>query len=135
MEVEEVPVTDRVDEMSLENGTAFNVRVLKVSDLHQADLFVRLEQVKSPDIPQGDVSLSPLNSLQTSFRLYGFDYSSGTISVTLHPVMSVVDLTTPSTDGMKLGCQVLSNYAKVLLLDGRHILKGVRQLHVEGEVR
>lgn len=42
----EVPVTDRADVMSVENGTAVHVCVFNVSEYHHVDLFVKIKQVK-----------------------------------------------------------------------------------------
>lgn len=40
-----VPVTDSEDAIYVDSKTAVNARVFNVGDCHQADLFVRIEQI------------------------------------------------------------------------------------------
>lgn len=75
-----------------------------------------------------------MTSLCALLHMYGTDYSRGTLSVTFHLAFSADYVTTPSTDGSKFGRQVLNNGAQVLLLDGRHLLEVMQQLHVDGNV-
>lgn len=66
MELVEVPMTDRVDVMSVENGTTVTVLVFNVSDYLQADSFVRIKQIKDSDVPLRNVCLSHVTSLRNS---------------------------------------------------------------------
>lgn len=120
--------------MSVENGTTVIICVFNIIDYHQTDLFVRTEQVSDPYIPLRDASLSHMNSLRASFRMYDFDYSRDTLSVTFHPEVSGDDVTTPSTGGIRVDRQFLNNGAKILLLDECDCLEVMRQVHVEGDV-
>lgn len=63
MEIGEVPVTDRAGAMSVENGTAANIRNFNESDYPQTDFFVRIEQINDPDIRLHDVSLAHVTLL------------------------------------------------------------------------
>lgn len=49
-------MTNRVYAMHVINDTAVNVCDSMVSDCHQVDLFVRIEQIKVADIPLSDAS-------------------------------------------------------------------------------
>lgn len=60
----EVPLTDTVDTMSVENGTSVNFRFFNISDYHQTVLFVRIEKIKDPHITLPDISLSLVTSLR-----------------------------------------------------------------------
>lgn len=75
-----------------------------------------------------------MSLLRISFHLCGSDYSRGTQSVTTSPEGNDDDLTTPRIGGMALGLYVLIDSVTVLLLDGRHCLEAMRQVHVEGDV-
>lgn len=84
-----------------------------------------MKQMKDPDIPLSEDSLSHVTLLRASFDVYGFDYFRGTLSMTLHSCNSAEDVTRTLTSGMIVGGQVLSKAAKVLLLDGRHHLEAM----------
>lgn len=58
MEAVEVPVTDRANEMSVDNGTTANVCIFNVGDYHQSDRFVRFRQVADQNILLPDINLS-----------------------------------------------------------------------------
>lgn len=47
--------------------------------------------------------------MRASFHMYGYDYSSGTISVAFNDVMGAYGIATPSTDSMTVGGQTLNN--------------------------
>lgn len=128
MEIMEVLVTDTANAMSIENSTTVNVRILNVGDYHQESLFVRIKQIEDPGIPLRQVGLSHVSSLRTSLRLYSFNYCCSTPSVTFRSKVSDDDVTTPSTVFMIVGRPVRNKESKVLLLDGRHHLKAIRQL-------
>lgn len=133
-EIVEVPVADTADAMSVENSTTVNVRVFIINDYHRAVLFVRIEQVDDLEIPLRDASLSQGISPRDSFRVYCLDYSHGKLSVTFYPAEGSEIVTTPSTSGITVGRQVLKIGEKVLLLDERHRMEAMRQLHVERNV-
>lgn len=122
---------NRADAMSGENCIAVARCVLNVSEYHQTNLFVRIEQMEDPDIPLREDRLSHVTSLRPSFGMYGFDYFRGILLVTFHSRVTTDGMTTTSTCGMTVDRRVLSNSAKNSLLDGRHCLKAMRQLHVE----
>lgn len=124
---------DRADAMSIKNGTAVNVCVFKISDYYQTDLFARIKQIEYPEILVHEVSLSQVTLSRASYRMYGFDYPRGTLSVNFHPTVSAEDITTISTGGMIAARQVLDNRAKVSLLDGSQRLEKMRQQHVKGD--
>lgn len=86
-----------------------NVYVCNVSAYPQADSFVRIDQIEDQDIPLHDASLSHVISLRASFRMYGCDYSRGTLFVTFHPGMSAEKVNALSTSGVKAGHQDLNN--------------------------
>lgn len=46
-----VTVTDMADGMSVKSCVAVNIRVLKVSNYHLADLFAIIKQIEDPDLP------------------------------------------------------------------------------------
>lgn len=50
--------------------------------------------------------------------MYSFDLCCSTLSVLFNPEMSAEDVTNPLTGGETVGCNVLNNGAKMLLLDG-----------------
>lgn len=127
-------MTDTADAMSVEDGTAVNVHVSDFSDNHQKILFVINEQIEDPDIPVHGVRLSHVTSPRASFCMYGFDFSRGPLSVMSHTWVCADDMTTSSTGGITAGRQVVNNGDKVLLLDGRHCLQVMRQLHVRSDV-
>lgn len=129
-EIVKVPVTDRADATSIENSIAVRFRVFNMSDYHQKDLFVRVEQTENPDIPLRDVKLSHVPLLCASFRMYLFYYSRETLSVTFHHRVSAEYVTTLSTACTTVGHQALNNGAKVILLDGRHRTASMRKLRV-----
>lgn len=58
MEIVDIPVTEKENLMSIVNGTAFNVCLLKISDYHQTDSLVRTVQIEDPYIPLRNASLS-----------------------------------------------------------------------------
>lgn len=66
--------------------------------------------------------------LRASLHMYGFDYSRGTLSMNLHLDLSADDVTAPSNDGTKVGCQALNNLAEVLLLGEHDSLEAIRAL-------
>lgn len=116
MEIESVPVTDRTDARSVENDTAVSFHVFNVSEYHQPDLSVRIEQTKGPVIRLLDLSLPHDTSLHTTFRMYGFNYSCGTFSFPFHPGVNAEYATTISTGHMTVASQVLNYGAKFLFL-------------------
>lgn len=134
MEIIEVPATDGANVMSAENGTTANVGAFIVRDYHQVDLLVRIGRIEYPDIRLRDVNLSHLTSLRTLICMYGSDYRRSRLTVTFHSGLSADDVTTLSTGGMTVGRQVLNNCANVFLIDERHGLEEMRQLHLEGDV-
>lgn len=91
-------------------------------------------QVEDAEVPLGDVCLPYVTLLHASFCVYGFDYSRSSLSSTLQPGVSNEDVSTTSTGGMSVGCQVLNHGVKVLLLDARHCLEAMQLMHVEGDV-
>lgn len=106
-----VSVTEWAAVMSTENGTADSVSVFNVCAYEEEDLFVRNGQIENPDFLLRDASLSSVTLLLALFFMYVFDYSSGTLSVTLYPVMNADDVTTSSTSGMNVGRQALNSSA------------------------
>lgn len=74
-------MTYRSDAMSVDNGIAVTVCPFSASGYHQTDSFVRTEQIEDPDILISGVNLSHVTSLRSLFRMYGTDYSRGTLSV------------------------------------------------------
>lgn len=110
-------MTDRVDDVSVENDAALSVYVFHVSACPQTNLFLRIKQIEDLGTLLRDVSLSHVASLRASLRLYDFNYSHSTLSVTCYHVVCAGDVTTPSTSSMTAGHEVLKNDAKVSLLD------------------
>lgn len=94
---------------------------------------MRIRQVENQGISLRDARLSHMTSLRTYFCMYGFEYSSVTVFVTNHPGENAKDVTTIYTDGMIVDLHVLNNGLKILLLDGRHLLKTMRQLQLESD--
>lgn len=95
-------VTERANDMSVETGTTANTILSNVSDDHQTDLFVRVEQINDQRISLRDGSISHMTSLRALFYMYGFDYSRETTSLAFHPKVSCYDVTTPSTGSRQL---------------------------------
>lgn len=56
MVIAEVPVADRMDAGSVENSAAANVNDSDVNDCHRVEMFVRIEQVESSDVPLHDAT-------------------------------------------------------------------------------
>lgn len=124
-------MTNSADAMAVENETAGNVGFFNMSDNHQWDWIVRIEQIENPYIPSHCVCLSLVFSLRASFSRFGFTYSCGTLLKPLHPGMSSDDVSTLSIGGMKVVRQVQNNGAKVLWLESFHRLEAMRYLHLE----
>lgn len=119
MEIVLIPRTNSSDPMSFKNGIADNVLVVNVSDYYRADLFVRIEQVESREIPLRTVSLFHMASLCASFRLYGFGYSHCALSVTFHSGVIAEDVFTLSPSGITVGLPVLDSGTKLMSLGRR----------------
>lgn len=60
--------------------------------------------------------------------MYGFNYYHSILSVSIDTGVRATELTKLSTGGITAGRQVLSNNAKVQLLDEHHRLESVRQI-------
>lgn len=97
MDLVKVFMTKRADAIFLEDGFIVNVSIFYVSNYHQADLFVQRNQIEDVYILPCDISLFLVTSSRAFFCMYGFDYSSGTLSVSFHPGMGADDVTTPSS--------------------------------------
>lgn len=69
METVEVPVTDRMDAISKESGVTVNFRICNATGYHQADFFLRNEQIENLDISLHDVSFPQRTPLCASFRM------------------------------------------------------------------
>lgn len=95
---------------------------------------MRSKQTGDLDILLRDASLLRVASPGTPFCLYGFAYSCGALAETFHRVIGRNDLTAPLAGGKSVGCQVLKNGVKAMFLEGRHRLRALLQLHVEGHV-
>lgn len=134
IEIVEINMNNRVAMMSVENGTAINFRVFNVCGYFQADLFAKIKQVEQSDIPLRNVGLLHVTLWHTSFCQYGLAYSLDTQSVTYGSGVRGDDVPTALTVCMTVGPQYLRNSAKVLFLDGRHLLEVRQQLHVMGDV-
>lgn len=83
MDIIEVSLSDRVNTMPVGSGTTVNAWVLTAEGYHRAHLSVKLESSEDPDIPLRDASLSHVTFFCALFRRYGFDFSWGTLSVTV----------------------------------------------------
>lgn len=81
----EIPVPTKEDEISFRNGTAAEVRFFNVSEDHQTELFVKIEQIDNSDIPQRSVGSSHIILFCAPFGICGSDYFRSTILVTFHP--------------------------------------------------
>lgn len=81
-EMVESTVTDKVDAISVENGTTFNVCNFNVNDYRQKYFFVKIEQIEDPNVMLRDGCLHHVTSLSASLPMYGFDHSRGTLYVT-----------------------------------------------------
>lgn len=134
LKIVEVLVTERTDEKFVKNGTGINSRVLNISDYHRTDLLAGFELIDDSDTLLHDVVLPHVTSPRASFRMYGFDYLGGTLSVILHSGMSADDVTAPRPGAMTAGRQILNNGRKLLLLDGRRRLAALHQLVVKSDV-
>lgn len=66
--------------------------------------------------------------------MYGWNFSCGPISVTFHPEVSAKDATTLLTGSMIVVRQVLNDDTNVLFLYRCHLVKTMRQLHMEGDL-
>lgn len=86
------------------------------------------------DIPLRDVSSLYVTSLRPWYRIYGFDYSYGTLLVIFHLGVSFDDVTRSSNVRMTVCCQFPVNDTVILFLDRRHLLEVMRQRHVNGGV-
>lgn len=63
----DVHVTEKVAAMSVESGTAANVRVSNLSDCNQLDLFLRIEHIKNRNITLRDATLLHVTTSRASF--------------------------------------------------------------------
>lgn len=66
--------------------------------------------------------------------MYGFDYSDDTLSVPFQDGVSTENMSATQTSSITAGRQVLNNCEKGFLLDDRHCLEAMWQLHAEGDV-
>lgn len=95
---------------------------------------MEVDHIEEPVIPQHSASLSHVISLRASFHMHGFDCCCEALSVTLHTGMSADYVITSSIGSMKFGRHFLINGAEVFSLDGRHVLKPIQELQVDGDV-
>lgn len=51
MEILQVPVTDTADVTSVDNGAAVNVRVFNITNRHQTDLLMKIQEIDGSGIP------------------------------------------------------------------------------------
>lgn len=89
--------------MSIKDCTAVSVRPCNVSEYHQMDVFVRIEQVEDGTIPRRDASWSHVTSLHASLHTYGFHDRRPKLSVTFHLGVSAMNMTTSLTCRIKAG--------------------------------
>lgn len=66
--------------------------------------------------------------------MYGYDEFHVKLSVIFHREVTADDVTTLSTGGTTVGHEILNNGIYVLLQEGPHCLKIMRQLYVEGYI-
>lgn len=77
------------------------------------------------------VSISHVTSLRALFRMNGFDYSGGSLSVTLHYRTAIEKETSISAGSMPVGFQDRNKSAKVFLLDWHQRLDSMQQMEIE----
>lgn len=102
-EIVEALMIDIADAIFVDNGTAGSICVLKMSDQHHPDLFVRFQNIEDIDVPLRKVTQSNWTSLRESFCLYGLDYPCGKLSGTIRHEVSAEHVTKLSTSEMKVG--------------------------------
>lgn len=127
-------MTDTAYALYVENGTTLLVRLFSESDYDKVDLFVRIDHIEDLQTPQRDVSLLDVTLSRTPFHMYGFDYFRVTVSVTFHSEVCVDEVITPPSGGMTISRQFMNNGTMILLLDGLHRLKAMRQLHMDRDI-
>lgn len=67
---------------------------------------MRIEYIENVNNLIRDVSLSQLTSLRAPFRMYGFEYFCGTLSMTLRPRESIECVATLSTAALHLAIRL-----------------------------
>lgn len=116
---------DRSGTSSTENATAVNIVVSNACIYRLADWYVRIELIKYLEMPPADTMLSHVTYLRASLCMNGFHYSSGSLSLTFVTGLEADDTSTLSTSGITVGCKVLCNTVKGLLLDICYRLKAM----------
>lgn len=104
-------------------GTPVTVRKFLQSELSGTEIHVTLSQIAQIEHPLRDVNSDHVNAVKQSFRVNGFDYSRGMLSVTLD---STDALTTDSQ-----GRCILRSGATCRLFDGRHRLQALTELSAD----
>lgn len=127
-------MTGPVDVMFVKIGTSVIVPVTNITDYHETDLFVSIEQIEDPITPLRAGCLSHVTALWASISRYGFHYTSSILSVTFYPLVSAGVVSMPSIGSMTVGGQILYNSAKLLFLNRCRRLEAMQQLQVEGDV-
>lgn len=94
MKIVEAKVNNKANATFTENNITVIVRVFNVNDHHLADLLARIEQISDRDSLLHAVRMSQCLLCATSSRMYYFDYSCGSLSVTFHPRVRADGLTT-----------------------------------------
>lgn len=79
---------------SVQNGTAAKDLVSNLSDFHQVDFFVKIDNIEEPEIALSNGSLSDITLLHLSFCIYGLDYLYSILSVTSEHLVSAKNVTT-----------------------------------------
>lgn len=72
-------MTGRAEAMSNESGTTVGIYLLNINEYHRVGLFVKFDQIKNPEIPLRNVSLSHVATLHGLLRMYAFDYTRGAL--------------------------------------------------------
>lgn len=92
-EIVYVSMTDAVNEISVNNSTTGNTRVISGREYYQDGVFMKIEQTGDPEIWLRDLVLWYATPLQGLLCMFSFYISYSPLSVTFHADVSVEDVT------------------------------------------
>lgn len=79
----EVIVIDDVEETFAERGRKVDIRHYDVTNYEKEDIWISLDEIVVPRLSLRDVDMPSVLQLQDRFRKFGYDYSSGLMTVTV----------------------------------------------------
>lgn len=84
VDITDAAVTNKVDEMTVKNGTALVARAIFLNEYREDAFFKKILNIEDRDITVRDAGMPYACSLSVSFRTYGFDYFRRPLCVTFY---------------------------------------------------